>query len=92
FDSTLRLWDVERPDALPLVLEGHDFWVYSARFSPDGDFLVSGSGDRTIRIWTTSSALLADEICRTVERNLTAREWAEYLPADVAYEKTCPGL
>ncbi len=92
FDSTLRLWDVERPDALPLVLEGHDFWVYAARFTADGRYLVSGSGDRTLRIWTTSSALLADEICRSVERNLTAREWAEHLPADVAYEKTCPGL
>jgi WD40 repeat protein len=32
-------------------LEGHDNWVTSVSFSPDGKTLVSGSYDNTIKLW-----------------------------------------
>ncbi|MUG96279.1 protein kinase [Scytonema sp. UIC 10036] len=32
-------------------LEGHNDWVSSLAISPDGQTLVSGSGDRSIKIW-----------------------------------------
>ncbi|KAF5314805.1 hypothetical protein D9758_018578 [Tetrapyrgos nigripes] len=36
-------------------LEGHTDWVKSVAFSPDGRHVVSGSADRTIRIWDTQT-------------------------------------
>jgi WD40 repeat protein len=33
------------------VLEEHRSAVYSVTYSPDGNYIVSGSGDRTIQIW-----------------------------------------
>ena len=33
------------------ILQGHTDWVWSVAFSPDGRHIVSGSGDRTIRVW-----------------------------------------
>jgi WD40 repeat protein len=33
------------------TLEGDSDWVYSVAFSPDGTKIVSGSMDKTIKIW-----------------------------------------
>ena len=35
-DGTVRLWDLTNPEADPVVLEGHEDWVYSVAFAPDG--------------------------------------------------------
>ena len=34
-----------------LSLEGHIGWVRSVAFSPDGSSIVSGSADKTLKIW-----------------------------------------
>ena len=34
---------------------GHDAPVYSVAFSPDGKLIVSGSLDRTLKIWDANS-------------------------------------
>ena len=36
-------------------LQGHDGYVQSVAFSPDGSKIVSGSSDKTIRVWNASS-------------------------------------
>lgn len=33
------------------TLSGHASWVLSVAFSPDGKRFVSGSADRTVRVW-----------------------------------------
>ncbi len=50
----VSLWDAETGKELG-KLEGHSNWVVSLAFSPDGRFLVSGSGDSTARIWSVES-------------------------------------
>ncbi|KAF3663139.1 Transcription initiation factor TFIID subunit 5 [Capsicum annuum] len=43
------------------LLQGHSGPVYSASFSPYGDFLLSSSSDSTIRLWSTR--LNANLVC-----------------------------
>jgi serine/threonine protein kinase len=37
------------------TLRGHEEWVLSVSFSPDGKFLASGSSDRTVKVWEVGS-------------------------------------
>lgn len=52
FDSTVRLWDVERGVCIH-TLTKHQEPVYSVAFSPDGKHLASGSFDKCVHIWNT---------------------------------------
>lgn len=52
FDSTVRLWEVERGACL-FALTKHTEPVYSVAFSPDGKYLASGSFDKCVHIWST---------------------------------------
>lgn len=46
----IYLWDLKHSE-IPRQFTGHTDHVWSLAFSPDGNRLVSGSGDKTARIW-----------------------------------------
>jgi hypothetical protein len=80
-------------------LSGHESGVWALAYSPDGRHLVSGSGDRTIRIWDLTHPLnasttqeVADMACQKVWRNLTLDEWQKFVGVELPYERTCPNL
>jgi transducin (beta)-like 1 len=57
FDSTVRLWDVERGQCVH-KLTRHLEPVYSVAFSPDGKHIASGSFDKCVHIWNVQSGAL----------------------------------
>ncbi|KAJ8278827.1 hypothetical protein COCON_G00058930 [Conger conger] len=57
FDSTVRLWDVDRGVCIH-TLTKHQEPVYSVAFSPDGRYLASGSFDKCVHIWNTQTGAL----------------------------------
>ncbi|MBE9137034.1 hypothetical protein IQ254_07435 [Nodosilinea sp. LEGE 07088] len=53
-EDEVCLWDAD--DIRPLLTcKGHKGWVQSLAFSPDGQWLASGSHDQTIRLWNSST-------------------------------------
>jgi WD40 repeat protein len=73
------------------VLRGHAGDVYAVAISPDNHWLVTGSGDRTARLWPLQVKDLIDSVRDLVGRNLTADEWELYFPGE-PYRKTFPDL
>jgi WD40 repeat protein len=47
------LWG--RVDEQKCTLRGHSDWVRSVAYSQDGKLIVSGSHDRTVRIWDAAT-------------------------------------
>jgi WD40 repeat protein len=76
----------------PMVLHGHDGWVVTVAFNPNGKTLASGSSDNTVRLWIRDTETLANMVCKKVWRNLTMEEWNQFVGPDIPYERTCPNL
>jgi WD40 repeat protein len=80
WDDTARIWEV--PSAKPeggaatakerLVLKGHTDRVESAVFTPDGSRVVTGSWDKTVKVWEVPSA--RPEGVATASKELLALE------------------
>lgn len=67
-DTSIRVWDVSSGKTLDR-LTGHRHAVTSVKVSPDGRQLLSGSLDRTVRLW--SLADLATEPAPPITQNPT---------------------
>ena len=57
-DKKIRIWNVKRRKLVVGPLIGHDDKVTSIAYSPDGTRLVSGSCDKTVRIWNSETGQL----------------------------------
>ena len=49
-DTTIRIWDLLEKKQVA-VLEGHTDYIYTLAISSDDEYIISGSKDKTIRIW-----------------------------------------
>jgi len=50
----LTIWDVSTGER-KRSLTGHEKWIESVVFSPDGTLIASGGGDATVRIWNAET-------------------------------------
>lgn len=78
-DRTVMVWDItdigpdseedRSPKSVPSrVFRGHDDWVYSVVFSPDGNRLASAGDDQRILIWNVAGQGDKDDSDLSLER------------------------
>eukprot|EP00694_Reclinomonas_americana_P005839 EC795383.1.p2 GENE.EC795383.1~~EC795383.1.p2 ORF type:complete len:117 (+),score=21.39 EC795383.1:192-542(+) len=70
---TVRLWSLASGEEVQR-LEGHTDWVRSVAVTSDGQRIVSGSWDRTIRVWSTPCGLARQELSTARSAMLAVRE------------------
>jgi WD40 repeat protein len=51
------LWDAATGQLIGKALRGHDDFVFTAAFSPDGKHVVTASRDTTARVWDVETGL-----------------------------------
>src|SRR5208337_2401967 len=60
-DRVIRTWSINKLKEKPVQLRGHSGPVYLVDYNSRNNTLVSGSPDKTIRIWDEHSPLVPDE-------------------------------
>ncbi|MGD1959934.1 MAG: hypothetical protein ACFB2Y_13830 [Fulvivirga sp.] len=92
FDGTIQMWAMDELDELPIQMTDNDAYVWDIAFSPDSDYLLAACADGEIRTWATNPALMGDDMCSQLKRNMTPDEWKTYVANDIAYITTCVNL
>jgi len=92
WDQTAHIYDMNNIFNLPIELTDHNQWLWGVAFSPDASLLITGSNDEIVREWPTDIGEYAEEFCDLLERNMTQREWIQYVGEDIDYRVTCDNL
>jgi WD40 repeat protein len=92
-DKRLLLWVLENPEALPIVMDNNNGFIWDIAFTPGSKYLIAACSESEIRVWPTDPKLMAEQLCPKLKRNMTMEEWKKYVgDADIKYEPTCAGL
>jgi WD40 repeat protein len=70
----MKVWDAVS-GACVSTLEGHTGGVMSVSVSPDGSRIISGSFDKTVKVWTTLEyKIFKDKILKIIENMVKTNE------------------
>lgn len=92
YDRSIQVWPMEVDNLerrLPLVLSGHSDWLMALAFHPTESILLGASKDGLIKAWPVKMQDLAEQLCESVNRDLTELEIAKYIGTLVDIKPIC---
>ena len=89
WDRSAKMYDLTHINDLPITFADHNDWVWSASFSPNGEQVLTASGDHLMRIYPTLTQKMAETLCGGVSRNISRKEWDQFVGEDIPYGITC---
>lgn len=89
YDRSIRLWNLNEMQDPPVVIQDHDSWVSSVAFDQKENYFYSGAFEGVQKRFSMSNMDLSQGLCALIDRNITEKEWQEYVADDIEIEKTC---
>ena len=90
-DGLLRLWDGQTGQPIGPAIAGHQQDAHDVAYSSDGLRIASAGADGSLRLWPAPLAWPA-RLCEKLQRNMSRREWREWVSPEIDYVAQCPGL
>lgn len=87
-DKTVKIWDAIRGQCLHTLI-GHDDWVRSIVFHPNGQHLLTASDDHSFRIWDLKTGRCTRKI-EAHERFVTAMSWGRQVVSTQTSDQADP--
>lgn len=91
-DGSIRLWDMPTLQPLGIILQGPGDVVTTLAFSADEKLLAAAGNNGAIQLWDLDRNSQVAWLCRWANRNLSRREWQQYVGSSIPYHRTCPNL
>ncbi len=88
-DGGLVLWETDKWNEIPISMNDNNSYVWDLTFTPEGDYIVAACGDGDLRTWPTRPAMMANELCEFLGRNMTNEEWEAYVGNGIPLIETC---
>jgi WD40 repeat protein len=88
YDGTSMLWNMKSPSERQVIFTDHGGWVLQAGFSPDGRHVWTGDALGALRTFSLTMDNYVG-LCEKVKRNMTSKEWNNFVGTDIPYEATC---
>jgi WD40 repeat protein len=90
-DDGLRLWNAHSGRSIgSLPLPARERPVFEVTFNQEGS-LVGLSGTGSVLLWP-GPTMWADLLCSKLTRNISRKQWQEWVSPEIDYQVQCPGL
>lgn len=88
-NGNIILWDAATGQRIGPSLGGQKGQVKAIAWSPSTGFLASGDSEGSVTMWDVSLASWKKRACKVANRNLTQREWNQFVGTEIPYRCTC---
>ena len=90
YDGTIKIWNYSNFDIAPIKINAHNSWINAIAISADGKYIISGSDDKSIKIFNIDISSLKAAINKKVTQNMSKYNWLRFVGEGIDYIENIP--